>query len=385
MSYLPKTDKFPTHNSRRQFLTGLMAMGFSPALMASLTAAKTRTEHYISAQGSESDRYGLSWLTEHSNQLNTTRSGFRGHGAAQHPLRATSILMFARRPGTIAIEVDLKTGAIESQFHCAKNRHLFGHGCFNQEGTTLFTSEADLKTGLGKIGIREALTYQQIGEYDSFGIGPHEIKLMPDGKTLVIANGGIHTRPETGRKKLNLDSMQSSLTYIDLETGQELDAFRVTEPKASIRHLDVSDDGTVAIAMQVQRAAAGHEKTVPLAAIHKPGDKLRLLDNPENLIHQMDDYMGSVAINQKHRLAGFTSPRGNVVAFWDIDRQQLAGYHQLKDVCGLAVTPDQRHFIISSSFGQIRKLNAATLKEDRAARIQLSGTQWDNHLLAITL
>ncbi len=371
--------------SRRRFLASMLALGISPKLLAMPSSASTKQQLFISAQGNQPDLYGLSWYGKQSRQLKTVLSGFRGHGATQHPLREHSVVMFGRRPATVAFEVDLLKGNIEKAFHCARNRHLFGHGCFSQDGKTLFTTEADISTGKGKIGIRDALTYQNIGEYESYGIGPHELKLMPDGKSLVIANGGIHTHPETGRKKLNLDSMRSSLTYVDVQTGKKLDEFNVIEPKASIRHLDVAEDGTVAIAMQVQRAVTGHEKIVPLGAIQKPGEAIRLLENPETLILKMDDYMGSVAINSQKRLAAFTSPRGNLVAFWNVDSGQLAGYHQLQDVCGVAVTDDQQSFVISSSFGQIRTINAATLKEDKTARIRLPETHWDNHLLAISL
>ena len=293
--------------------------------------------------------------------------------------------MYARRPGSIGIEVDLKTGHIDQRFQCPPDHHLFGHGCFSADGKTLFTSEANYRTGEGKIGIRDSLTYQRLGEYDSHGIGPHEIKLMPDGKTLVIANGGLQTHPETSRKTLNLDTMQSSLTYLDLENGQKVGEFHVPEAKASIRHLDVAEDGTVAIATQVQREAMDHNDLVPLAAVHKPGSTIELLEDPAVLIHQMKDYMGSVAINNKTRIAGFTSPRGNVAAFWNMDDRQFVAYHALHDVCGLAVSQDQKHFVISNSNGELRFLDAATLKENKNKRLRYPSMHWDNHLLTTTI
>ena len=47
----------------------------------------------------------------------------------------------------------------------------------------------------GKIGISLLLRqgYKKIAEFDSYGIGPHELIMHPDGETLVIANGGIKT------------------------------------------------------------------------------------------------------------------------------------------------------------------------------------------------
>ena len=360
----------------------LCALGVSPVLFGCQQGMKGESrEILLSAQGSKKESYSLSWVGSDSSKANISLSGFRGHGLAQHPLRHTTAIMFGRRPATISIEVDLITGDINKAFNCSAGRHFFGHGCFNKSGSVLFTTEADMRTGKGKIGLRDAKTYKQIGEYESHGIGPHELALMPDGKTLVVANGGILTHPKSGRKKINLDSMDSRLSYIDAESGKLIDDFKVAEPKASIRHLDVADDGTVAFAMQVQRDATQHDEIVPLGGIHAVGKPIELLEKPENLIHKMNDYMGSVVINQKTRTAGFTSPRGNVVAFWDIDTQQPKGYYLLADVSGITVANNQKYFVITNSFGQMRFIDATTLKENKAKRITHENLRWDNHLI----
>ena len=57
----------------------------------------------------------------------------------------------------------------------------------------------------------------------SGGIGPHEILRLPGARLLAIANGGIHTRPDTGREKLNLDTMRPNLTLMDEDGDDEID------------------------------------------------------------------------------------------------------------------------------------------------------------------
>jgi len=79
----------------------------------------------------------------------------------------------------------------------------------------------------------------------SNGIGTHQIALMPDGKRIVAANGGILTHPSTPRKKLNLDTMKPSLTYIDCESGKHLESYFPQHHQMSIRHIDVAADDTV--------------------------------------------------------------------------------------------------------------------------------------------
>lgn len=370
--------------NRRQFLASMVAAGFAPDLLA-MSVSITANEYLVSAQGKDKNGFGMTSVNKSRGTAQTVLTDFRGHGMAQNPVRPELLILFARRPGTVAVEINLLTDKETRSFKLAKNRNLQGHGCFSADGKLLFTAENDSTTGAGKIAVRDTQDYKQLGEMDSYGIGPHEIKLMPDGKTLVVANGGIHTRPESGRKKLNLATMQSNLSYIELATGNKLGSFQVAEAKASIRHLDVAQDGTVAFAMQLQREAVSHNNVVALAGIHQAGKAIKLFEQPAMVIERMNDYMGSVAINSKTRIAGFTSPKGDLAAFWNIDSAEFAGYHRLHDVCGLCVSPDQNHFIISSSIGQLRQLDATSLKENKAARLHFDNTYWDNHMMAVVV
>ncbi len=369
--------------TRRRLLAGMSTLAGATVLCPELALAGVgkmevaEREFLVSAAGD--GPYSVSWVA--ASGAGQVPSAFRGHGAAQHPLRPQHVVMFARRPGNAAIEVDLNTGTMFREYACLPGRNTVGHGCFSADGKTLFSAEVDTYSGAGKIVLRDADSYQWLGEFDSYGIGLHELKLMPDGKTLVVANGGLLTRPETGRQVLNLESMESSLCYIDAATGKLLEKVRLDEPKASIRHLDVAADGTVALAIQMQRSAADHQRPVALSALHRRGGAIQQLQDPVTVISQLHDYMGSVAINGASRVAGFTSPKGNMAVFWNIDSGEFCGYHALRDVCGLAVSGDQRHFIVTSSIGQVRLLDARTLVEDRARRLLTPGVRWDNHLL----
>ena len=368
--------------NRRQLLAGLggaLLLAGAPGLAA--LGAQNGTEYWVSARGDSLGNFGLGWVDTSSQAGHDMLTGFRGHGVLQHPLRKNSVIFVSRRPGTRALEIDLRTGDRVGEFNCTPGHHLFGHGCFSQDGRVFYTTEGNIADGLGRIVVRDADNYAVLDEWSSHGIGPHDIRLLPDGQTLVVANGGILTRPETGRKPLNLATMTSCLSYVDANTGLLSDEYRVAEPKSSIRHLDVAADGTVAFAIQLQREVTSHDQTVPLAGVHRPGEGLTLFDQPIPVIDRLQDYVGSVAICNDSRVAGFASPRGNLAVFWNIDDGRLIGYHRLRDVCGIAVSPLRRAFVVSNSFGELRELDAVTLTERRDRRIKLPGYRWDNHLL----
>ena len=65
--------------------------------------------------------------------------------------------------------------------------------------------------------------YKQIGEFPARGMEPHDVALLSDGRTMVIANGGIRTHPDSGADELNLPDMKPSLVYVDITTGDLLE------------------------------------------------------------------------------------------------------------------------------------------------------------------
>ena len=86
------------------------------------------------------------------------------------------------------------------------------------------------------------------------GTGPHEVRLMPDGKRFAVANGGIETDPSSGRAELNLATIESSVAYVDVASGAlvEVLALPAELRLLSLRHIAAGRDGTLAVAMQWQ-------------------------------------------------------------------------------------------------------------------------------------
>lgn len=292
--------------------------------------------------------------------------------------------MFGRRPGLEALVLDSLEATRLSSFSAASGHSMMGHGFFSPDGARLYSTEADNVSGAGVLVIRDTQDWRVLNRIPTEGIGPHQAILLPDGATAVVANGGILTRPETGREKLNLDTMRSSLTYISLATGTVIESQTVAESKASIRHLEAAADGTVVVGLQVQREAMDHSDVVSLGGVHRVGEPIELFDRGLEVMGTMNDYVGSVAVCSKNRVAGLTSPRGDLVAFWDIDGGDALGAYRLSDVSGITLRADESAFVVSSSTGEVRHLDSRTLEELPDQRQRLDGIRWDNHLITVT-
>ncbi|MEM9342411.1 MAG: DUF1513 domain-containing protein [Pseudomonadota bacterium] len=352
---------------RRTFLAGMLAAGLAPKP----SWADAGSPAYLSAAMAPDGSFVLCGLSAKGDIAFKLPLPARGHAAAAHPKRPEAVA-FARRPGTFAIVLDCRSGAEIARLAAPEGRHFYGHGAFSPDGDLLFTTENAFEDARGMIGVWDASNgYQRLGDFPSGGVGPHDIRLMPDGTALVVANGGIETHPETGRAKLNLPTMRSNLSYVSLD-GRIVEQADLddTLQKNSIRHLAVSPGGIVAFAMQWQGDLAAHP---PLLGLHAPGAPARLIETERHDTAQMAGYVGSVAISQD-RLAA-TSPRGGTLQMFDVPARGLTGQLKIEDVCGVA--PASSGFIATSGLGLV----APNVGSPRGARTHV--VKWDNHLVVV--
>jgi hypothetical protein len=302
----------------------------------------------------------------------------RGHGIAVHPNRRHAVCL-ARRPGDFLLVLDLIDGEAVALRHTPDARHCFGHAVFASAGDILYTTENAIDSGEGRIGVWDVASgYRRLGELPSYGVGPHELLLAPDGETLIVANGGILTRPETGRAKLNLDAMQPSLVYLDRRDGRLLEEHRPPAGlhQLSIRHLALGRDGTVCVALQYEGIAA---ERPPLVAFHRRGGALELMDAPAPVQAAMRNYCGSAAADPSGGWFAVSAPRGNLVTFWGSDGH-FQGSTQVTDGCGVAPGDAPGTFFLSSGTGTLHRHDCMTGATARLPGPPDEAIAWDNHL-----
>ena len=359
--------------SRRQFIAfGLAAFSLGPT---QIVIADKQT-HLLSCRTDRANKHYLTMFNQQGIKLMDMNLPSRGHGITLDPDHKTAVV-FARRPGNYIWVVDLITKQIIKKITAENGRHYYGHGSFTNDGRYMLSSENNFETGEGCIGVYDVKNnFKHIREFSSHGTGPHEIKMLNDGETLVIANGGIRTHPDLPRIKSNLHNMKPNLAYVDINNGQLKSKVEPPENwhQLSIRHIDVAADNTVAIAMQYQGEAHLHP---PLIAIHKGHDALKLLNAPEKIQRKMHNYSGSISFSSDDSRFAVSSPRGNLVTYWSKQGSYL-GMHKQSDACGISI--DGNDFIISDGAGRLSRINASF---EMTTKASTADTRWDNHLISI--
>ncbi len=364
--------------SRRGVLAGIAAMVVAAqAAPASAVVPGNSGPRFLSARR-HGGRHEAALIDAAARDLAVLALPDRGHSFAIDAAGARAVV-FGRQPGFFALVMDLADGRGLGALPLPADRHFFGHGTFSADGTRLYATENDFEAGRGVIGIYDARAgagWRRLGEFGTAGIGPHEVVLLPDARTLCVANGGLLTHPDYGKEPLNRATMRPSLVYLDADSGRVLEQVALGPRlfQLSIRHLALDGNGTVWFACQ-HEGPAGEQP--PLLGRHRRGTAPELFAAPPAIQRSLRNYLGSIAIDADAGLIATTSPVGGSVAFWDAADGRCAGNLERPDGCGVAALGAGR-FLLSDGFGAMM---AAGPRGRRQQLITPSGEMsWDNHM-----
>lgn len=360
-------------NSRRDFLKLGLAVTAASVLPGCISWQSE--PWFVSCCTDKSGKHYAAAFDQSGQLINKLPIPARGHQVIGIPSKPGHALVFARRPGDFLIEIDFASGSIVKQINSVKGQHFFGHGVITTDNRYLLTTENDYERQRGLVVVRDLANLQQIDKFDSGGIGPHELRLMPNGNQIVVANGGILTHPAQPRKKLNLDTMAPNLSYLSLADGKVLGSYELENKHLSIRHLDVSELGKVVIGLQYQGAKNDMTK---LIVSHQGEDSLTYLNAPESIWRRMNQYTASVAIDSRSSRVAVACPRGDMLTFWDLTSGDFINSHRLSDGAGVATSNGQ--FVATNGKGQM--FNADPNVQQLIGKHSL--IKWDNHLSRIS-
>lgn len=373
--------------SRRSFLSALGGLAASAAFSGSALSESLLDKSagddallFASAYKQSDGTYGIGLLNDYGEVLARISLPGRGHGVAVSPDRKR-LVAFARRPGTFALVIRPSENTSPDVIAAAGGRHFYGHGCFSADGRLLYSAENDFEAARGVLGVYDVSgrTAKRIGELDTFGIGPHDLALAPDGRTLVVANGGIETHPDRAREKLNLGTMRPSVVFIDAQTGDLLAEHRLDPSlhQLSLRHMALDGAGRVWVGGQFE---GSESQTPPLVAVVSRDEGVQLTGIPDAIAATLQNYIGSVTASADGEVVATSAPRGGKTLFWHAQTGAFLGAQSIADCCGVAPAA-QGYFLISDGNGGLSLVSEPETPADILSRP--AGFAWDNHMVRI--
>ena len=359
---------------RRAFLKAAGA-GFAASLLPRQVAALERNDLvFASSVRTASGGYGAVLLGERGDLIASIDLPDRGHDITISREAGRGVV-FARQPGTFALVFDPSGRDAPVTLTSVEGRHFYGHGVFSPDGRLLYATESDFEAAQGVIGIYDASDgYRRIGEFPTYGTGPHEMLLMPDGVTFVIANGGIETHPDFGRAELNIETMDPSVVFVDRRDGRLVGQLRLEAGlhQLSIRHMAIDGRGRAWFGCQYKGAPADSPQLVGYATMD---GAIELVELPPGTLADLRNYVGSVAASADGTTIAVSSPQGDLLVAIDAEGRRPVLVETLRNGCGLAA--DDTGFVATSGDGEMIGIAGSERERQQFAFL------FDNHVLRV--
>lgn len=336
--------------SRRQALRLGAGLGLAVPLAAAWAgpAAAAGSLRLAAAWQQEDGSYRIGVLQARPGQdaplraMHTLDIPTRAHGLC--PLPDGSIVAASRRPGDWLVRWWPGTPREPVWQWTDGTRSFNGHVIASPDGRLLYTTETDADTGQSLVVQRSAERLEAVSEWPTQGIDAHELlwdrHTLADGApTLIVANGGVPTAPETGRVKRALETMDSSVVRLHGRTGDVLGQWRLGDRRLSLRHLAWSADGLVlGVALQAEHDGQPDREAAPVLALFD-GKALRATapvpaQGPGGPRGGLRGYGGSIAATPEGWAVSCPRAQGIATFSPQGDWQRLVA---LPEVCALAV------------------------------------------------
>jgi uncharacterized protein len=268
------TERTPITFSRRTWLSQAVMAGLSPWLGAAVWASPNDAPTTLLATWQTPDAHHIGLVDVDVKRWRVNRSmavPTRAHGVMVES--SGSVLALARRPGDWLLRWHPRTGETQWQW-IGGDRRFNGHVVASPQGDTLWTTETDLETAQGRLGVRDSRSLEKTAEWATQGMDPHALMVLPQALgripagSLMVANGGIPALPETGRAKRDLGRMDASLVALNPQTGAVLGQWRLADPYLSIRHLAWDAvSKRLGIALQSENPDGALRQSAPVLAV----------------------------------------------------------------------------------------------------------------------
>ncbi len=262
---------------------------------------------------------------------------FLPHGLTPSPHDERLMVLFEKH-GPGGCVVDLVDGRVVHTLQAGPGREFYGHGVFSKDGSLLFCTETVVGDGYrGVIAVRDGKDFSDQGEFPSFGVAPHDCMLDRSGDVLVVANGG---------SPLGSDRPAPNVVFVDIHSRTLLDSLEPSNGRINTGHIAMARGGELAV-VSAPRAGLAPETHTGGVSLWTGSGPLRTVSGPTEVVEALTGETLSVAIHEPSRTVAATTPVGHYLTFWDLDSGALRGSLRVPNPRGVAVTLDQRAFIVN--------------------------------------
>lgn len=270
---------------------------------------------------------------------------FLPHGIAVDPLNPLRLVV-CEKIGPGAAVIDLSTMKLVQKIQSPVDRWFYGHGEFSADGKTIYTTETyNVDNKRGAIVERDAISFDELGEFPSFGDSPHECQLINGGETMVVTNGGG-----------NMNGSLPNISYIDVASRKLIRQEKPTTRALNTGHFYTSDNNDLVV---VSAPRDGSKIRLGGLSIQPSGKAMKTVTSPKKVVSQMLGESLSVVIDKN--IALVTHPEGNMISFWDITSRKFIKKLALEKPRGVTLSHDGKYFIVS--YGQMASIVNVSTKE----------------------
>lgn len=167
------------------------------------------------------------------------------HDVEISPDRSVGVMCGFEATDQVAFDPDtLDLAAVAPSF--SKGWRGGGHAAYLANEKTVLMSEraprqslreGKVETHYGRITIRDVDTLKIRGSYSTYGIDPHDIRLIENDRYLVVANYGSLPGERSGKMDIPRHVHEACVTIIDMESGKLVDKCVTDRRRSELRHL----------------------------------------------------------------------------------------------------------------------------------------------------
>jgi hypothetical protein len=201
--------------------------------------------------------------------------------------------------------------------------------------------------------------------------------LLDDGKTMVVTNGGGPLR----------GGARPSVTYVDVAAEKLLDKVELKPGRFNAGHIAMTRRGDFALVSAPREGLPPRAPRVGAVSLKPAGKPIETMSKPKAVCERMKGETLSVLIDERDGTVLATHPEGDMVTMWQLDSGKLIRkYDEFHDPRGVALTLDQRHYVVSHLDGAAAVLSLVSTEtremEERVMHSFTSGSHIFVHDLA---